>query len=77
MRSFAIRALAATAALVTATASLAEANVLRAAKQYGIGYLQLMVMEDQKLVEKQAKAAGLGDVLQTLLDPRQRVRSGR
>ena len=62
MRSFAIRALAATAALVTATAALAEANVVRAAKQYGIGYLQLMVMEDQKLVEKQAKAAGLGDV---------------
>lgn len=62
MRSLAIRALAATAALVTATAALAEANVVRAAKQYGIGYLQLMVMEDQKLVEKQAKAAGLGDV---------------
>jgi NitT/TauT family transport system substrate-binding protein len=62
MRRFAIRALAATAALVTATAALAEANVVRAAKQYGIGYLQLMVMEDQKLVEKQAKAAGLGDV---------------
>ena len=62
MRRFAIRALAATAALVTATAALAEANVVRAAKQYGLGYLQLMIMEDQQLVEKQARAAGLGDV---------------
>ena len=40
----------------------AEASTLRAAKQYGLGYLQYMLMEDQKLVEKYAKAAGLGDV---------------
>lgn len=42
--------------------ALAEATALRAAKQYGLGYLQLMIMEDMKLVEKQAKAAGLGDI---------------
>lgn len=42
--------------------ALAEASSLRVAKQYGLGYLQLMLMEDQKLVEKQAKARGLGDV---------------
>lgn len=40
----------------------AEASELRVAKQYGLGYLQLMVMEDGKLIEKHAKAAGLGDV---------------
>ena len=40
----------------------AEQNELRIAKQYGLGYLQMMVMEDQKIVEKNAKAAGLGDV---------------
>lgn len=43
-------------------AARAEANALRVAKQYGLGYLQLMIMEDQKLVEKQAKAAGLGEI---------------
>ncbi len=40
----------------------AEADTLQAAKQYGLGYVQYMLMEDQKLVEKYAKAAGLGDV---------------
>jgi NitT/TauT family transport system substrate-binding protein len=35
---------------------------LRAAKQYGLGYVQYMLMEDLKLVEKRAKAAGLGDI---------------
>ena len=40
----------------------AEQSELRVAKQYGLGYLQMMVMEDQKIVEKNAKAAGLGDV---------------
>ena len=39
-----------------ARAELAEIKV---AKQYGIGYLPLMLMEDGKLIEKYAKAAGL------------------
>ena len=39
-----------------ARAELAEINV---AQQYGIGYLSLMVMEEQKLIEKHAKAAGV------------------
>jgi NitT/TauT family transport system substrate-binding protein len=38
------------------SAELAEINV---AQQYGIGYLPLMLMEEQKLIEKHAKAAGL------------------
>jgi NitT/TauT family transport system substrate-binding protein len=40
----------------------AETKELRVAKQYGLGYLQMMVMEDMKLVEKHANAASLGDV---------------
>jgi NitT/TauT family transport system substrate-binding protein len=40
----------------------AEQSELRIAKQYGLGYLTLMVMEDQKLIEKRAKEAGLPDV---------------
>jgi NitT/TauT family transport system substrate-binding protein len=41
---------------IVAQAELAEIKV---AKQYGIGYLALMLMEDGKLIEKYAKAAGL------------------
>jgi NitT/TauT family transport system substrate-binding protein len=41
---------------IAARAELAEIKV---AKQYGISYLPLMLMEDGKLIEKHAKAAGL------------------
>jgi NitT/TauT family transport system substrate-binding protein len=40
----------------------AEVTNLRVARQYGIGYLQIMVMEHDRLVEKHAKARGLRDV---------------
>lgn len=40
----------------------AEATTLSVAKQYGLGYLQLMLMEDGKLIEQHAAAAGLGDI---------------
>lgn len=45
--------------------ALAEAKELRIAKQFGLGYLQFYVLEDQKLVEQHAKKAGLGDVAVT------------
>jgi NitT/TauT family transport system substrate-binding protein len=45
-----------------ATFAQAEPKELSVAKQYGLGYLQMMVMEDMKLVEKHAKAASLGDI---------------
>jgi NitT/TauT family transport system substrate-binding protein len=48
-----------TAALIVPKAALAEANIVRVAKQFGIGYMQYMVMQELKLVEKHAKAAGL------------------
>src|SRR5712692_2961434 len=40
----------------------AEASQLRVAKQFGVAYMQFMVMQDQKMIEKHAKAAGLGDI---------------
>jgi len=40
----------------------AEVREVRLAKQYGLGYLPLIIMEEQHLIEKHARAAGLGDV---------------
>ena len=54
--------LALSCALIQADHARAEANTIRVAKQFGIAYMQFMVMEDQKMIEKHAKAAGLGDV---------------
>ena len=42
--------------------AFAEATELRVAKQFGSAYMQFFIMQDQKMVEKHAKAAGLGDV---------------
>jgi NitT/TauT family transport system substrate-binding protein len=47
---------------LNAPKAAAEANTIRLANQFGIGYMQFMVMADQKLIEKHAKTAGLGDV---------------
>ena len=46
---------------VTGT-SRAEVSEFKIAEQYGISYLPLMIMEDQKLIEKHAKAAGIADL---------------
>jgi NitT/TauT family transport system substrate-binding protein len=51
--------LIAVAALAAPLAASAEMSELKVAKQYGISYLPLMLMEDQKLIEKYAKANGL------------------
>ena len=42
-----------------------EVSEVRISHGYGVLYLPLMVMESEKLLEKQAKAAGLGDVKAT------------
>src|SRR5712691_2140670 len=42
-----------------ATASRAEVDTLRIGKQYGLPYMQLVIIEDQKLIEKHAKLLGL------------------
>jgi NitT/TauT family transport system substrate-binding protein len=54
--------IAAAPMLLVHTPGLTETGELRVAKQYGLGYLQMMVMEELKLVEKHAKAAGLGEL---------------
>jgi NitT/TauT family transport system substrate-binding protein len=56
LRSLIALALATVVLSPAASAELTEINI---AQQYGIGYLSLMVMEEQKLVEKHAKAAGV------------------
>jgi len=40
-------------------AARAELSEIHVAQQYGIGYLPLMIMEEQKLIEKHAKATGI------------------
>src|SRR4051812_18841198 len=42
-----------------AGAAPAEVNTVRIAKQFGLGYLPLTVMEEEKLFEQQAKKQGL------------------
>jgi len=51
-------------AMLAAVPFLAAAEVreVRLAKQYGLGYLPLIIMEEQRLIEKHARAAGLGDI---------------
>ncbi len=48
--------------LAWALPARAEIAELHVAKQYGLGYLQMMMMEEQGLIEKHAKAAGLGEL---------------
>ena len=43
----------------------AEVKEVRLAKQFGVSYLPLIVMEQHGLIEKKARAAGLGDVKTT------------
>lgn len=61
VRTF-ISGLAIIMALALGAAARAEVSEVRIAKQYGLGYLPLIVLEDQKLIEKYAKDAGLGDI---------------
>ena len=56
---FARTLIAACISLAAILPSGAETNTIKAAKQYGLSYLPLMIMEDQKLVEKHAAALGL------------------
>src|SRR5437870_2092821 len=48
--------------ILLAAPAFAETNEIRCAQQYGTSYLALMLMQDQKLIEKHAKQAGLGEV---------------
>ncbi|MEO8739348.1 MAG: ABC transporter substrate-binding protein [Casimicrobiaceae bacterium] len=46
-------------AMIFAPATLAEMSEIKVAEQFGISYLPLMIMEEQKLIEKYAKANGV------------------
>jgi NitT/TauT family transport system substrate-binding protein len=50
------------AAISAAPAPAAESNEFRIGRQPGLVYLQAIIMEDQKLVEKHAAALGLKDL---------------
>lgn len=62
VRSFVSMAALALVTIGCARPAAAEATTLRAAKQYGLGYVQFMIMEEMRLVEKHAQAAGLADI---------------
>jgi len=53
------RALIAAVVLALPPVALAEMAEIKIAQQYGIGYLPLMIVEEQKLIEKHAKANGV------------------
>ncbi|MEA2758479.1 MAG: sulfonate transport system substrate-binding protein, partial [Methylobacteriaceae bacterium] len=55
-----LRAFIAAVLSVVSSAAIAEVSEVRAAQQYGLSYLALMMMEDGKLVEKEAERAGGG-----------------
>lgn len=62
LRNIGMSLLLGTGFMLCAGSAVAEINEIRIAQQFGISYLPLMIMEDQKLLEQEAKAAGLGDV---------------
>lgn len=67
-RARAIAALLAAAFVVTYPApARAEVGSVRVAKQHGLGYLQMIVMEQRRLIERHARDAGAGDVAVTWL----------
>jgi NitT/TauT family transport system substrate-binding protein len=50
--------------LAAALTGVAQAEVadVRLSKQFGLGYLSMIVIESQKLIEKHTRASGLGEV---------------
>ena len=61
MRMFVRTAVAVSALLGFLAQALAQVPEIKLARQFSMGYLQLNVMEHQKLIEKHAKALGLAD----------------
>jgi len=56
------RVLTAVVLLAVACCARAEVSEIVVSQQYGVSFLPLMVMERERLVEKHAKALGLGEV---------------
>lgn len=71
-RAFTLRSslasIAALAAILTIVGpARAEVKEVRFARQLGLGYLQLYVMQEQRLLEKHSAALGLGEIKGTYL----------
>ena len=45
-----------------AVTAAAEVSEIKIGKQYGLPYIQFVIMEDARLIEKHAKQQGLGDI---------------
>ena len=58
-------AAAALCSIAFGAAAQAEVNEVRMSKQFGLPYLPMIVIEAQQLIEKNAEAAGLGEVKTT------------
>ena len=52
-------------AVALGASARAEVNVVNMSRQFGLPYLPMLVIEAQQLIEKNAKAAGLGEVKTT------------
>ena len=52
----------ASSVVATPKSALAEVQEVRLGKQFGLGYLPMIVIEARKLIEKHASSAGLGEV---------------
>jgi NitT/TauT family transport system substrate-binding protein len=59
MKDFTLRAALVLSLALLAPIARGELSEIKVAQQYGISYLPLMRMEEQKLIEKHARAAGL------------------
>ena len=66
-RKYALAAALSLFALAMTPQVRAEANQVRIVMPYGLGYLPTYVAVDRGLIEKHAKAAGLGDIKVTLM----------
>jgi len=62
LKKLSSRLLAAIILLGTLFTAQAETNEVRLAQQYGISYLPLMLIEQNRLLEKHAAARGLGEI---------------
>jgi len=62
MNRYTMAGIAMLALLAASSFDAAAQTEVRVARQYGIGYLQFMVMENRRLIEKHAQALGAGEV---------------
>ena len=62
MTKYLMWALGAVMLAALARPAAAEVNEIKIGKQYGLPYIQFVIMEDQKLIEKHARLQGLGDI---------------